>query len=120
MLFNGAYSRRRGTAIVDTPNGIMVVRQDHSQYLLPGGGARRNETRLEATIRELNEETGLHTIEISYKFTFQKSKIFRVIPYGDPRPKNEISEIAYYKPGSTIPLSYNTKKIIEYYWNLPT
>jgi hypothetical protein len=37
--------RRRGTAIVDTPDGILVVSTDNRTYYMPSGSARRGETR---------------------------------------------------------------------------
>ena len=51
--------RRRGTVIVDTPKGILVVNEGESTYYLPGGGARIGESGRNAAIRELLEETGL-------------------------------------------------------------
>ena len=51
------HKRRRGTAIVDTPKGIVVVSVGGRTYYLPGGGARRGESRESAAIRELREET---------------------------------------------------------------
>jgi len=45
--------RRRGTVIVDTPKGILVVNEGESTYYLPGGGARMGESRRNAAMREL-------------------------------------------------------------------
>ena len=36
-----AYGRRRGTAIVETERGIIVVTHDNRQFLLPGGSPKR-------------------------------------------------------------------------------
>ena len=54
-------NRHRGTAIVDTPNGILVASGRKKIFLLPGGGTERKkkESRRKAAIRELREETGL-------------------------------------------------------------
>lgn len=111
----GAYDRRRGTAIVETPKGILVVRQGNAPFLLPGGGAKKGESRIEAAVRELREETGLIAYEVTYLFTFHQSKIFLMCADGIPAPRHEISQIGYYSPGAPLPLSYNTKRIIEWY-----
>lgn len=116
----GAYERRRGTAIVDTPQGILVVRQGRARFLLPGGGAKVGESRLEATIRELREETGLVAYDIRFLFQFQRSKIFLIKAKGIPHPRHEISQIEYFTKNSDLPLSSNTKLIIEQYWNMKT
>ncbi|WP_067048329.1 NUDIX domain-containing protein [Methanofollis ethanolicus] len=55
----GAYDRRRGTAIIESQRGILVVTHgNRGAYLLPGGGAREDELQIIAAIRELKEETG--------------------------------------------------------------
>ncbi|WP_363318505.1 NUDIX domain-containing protein [Methanoregula sp.] len=115
MITTGAYDRRRGTAIVDTSKGILVVRQGIAPFLLPGGGTKNNESRIEAAIRELREETGLIAYEVKYLFTFHQSKVFLIQAEGIPKPRHEISQIGYYSLGSSLPVSHNTKKIIEMY-----
>ena len=114
----GAYERRRGTAIINTPKGILVVRQGHAKFLLPGGGAKSGESRLEAAVRELREGTGLIAYDVHFLFEHQKSKVFLIWANGTPQPRREISQIEFYKQGSTLPLSFNTKRIIEKYWSM--
>lgn len=113
----GAYDRSRGTAIVENNNGILVVAQ-RDTFLLPGGGAKGNEYQIQAAIRELIEETGLYPIEVKYLFKFHRAEIFKIKTRGKPEPRNEVKKIAYYNPESSVKISYNTRKIIEIYYNL--
>jgi 8-oxo-dGTP pyrophosphatase MutT (NUDIX family) len=62
--------RRRGTAIVDTPNGILVVSKDGRTFLTPGGRRPTPRERQDAAIRELMEETGLKVVDIAFLFEF--------------------------------------------------
>jgi len=124
-------ARRRGTAIVDTPKGILVVSKDGKNFLLPGGGARRDETWQDATERELKEETGLEVVDIAYLFEFtgitrtgargglfrNAHKAFLVTATGVAEPRQEIKRVAYYD-GSDPRLSYSARKIIERYRSL--
>ena len=123
--------RRRGTAIVDTPKGILVTAGRGDTYILPGGGANRHETRLKAAVRELREETGLKTAHVKFLFRYmgRSHKSYRggyfrdhhtvclIKAIGYARPRHEVKKLAYYKPGSKIKISRSTKEIVErYYW----
>lgn len=48
--------RRRGTAIVETTEGILVTSGHKRVFILPGGEANKDESRMQAAIRELREE----------------------------------------------------------------
>jgi 8-oxo-dGTP diphosphatase len=123
--------RRRGTVIIDTDEGILIVSsgKEQSYFLLPGGGAEYYESRKQAALRELQEETNLKASEVTYLFShvgasykFKGSlkrnhhKVFLVKTSGIPQPTNEIKYIQYYKPGDETKLSSSTKEIIEKYW----
>jgi 8-oxo-dGTP diphosphatase len=124
--------RRRGSVIVDTPKGIMVVSGRKKLFILAGGGASKKESRKDAAIRELEEETGLKIKNTRYLFKHKGSvhksysggyfrdhnKVFLVETIGTPKPQHEIKHIAYYSKDSDINISKTTKKIIDAYLEL--
>ena len=122
------YTRRRGTAIVDTAKGILVVSLDGSNFTLPGGGAHRDESRREAAIRELMEETRMKAVSLTPLFEFlggahkgprggtfrNAHKVFLVTATGTPEPGQEVKRVAYYD-GSGPSLTPSAEKIIAKY-----
>lgn len=111
-----AYGRRRGTAIVETERGVMVVTHNNYQFLLPGGSPKPGELQIQAAIRELREETALRAYDVRYLFTHMSAKVFLIQVEGTPEPRNEINSIEYYSEGSSVNVSNNTRLIIEKYW----
>jgi len=123
------FRRRHGVAIVDTPRGILVVAGKRKIFILPGGAAKKGESRRSAAIRELREETGLKAYSCKFLFYHKGSrhrsykggyfrnysKVFLIKAKGRARPRHEIKHIAYYNPTSNIRISHNTKLIIEKY-----
>ena len=111
--------RRRGTAIIDTPKGILLTAISH-QYLLPGGGPKRGESRLQAAIRETKEETGLepYYAEILFQYDSHSNKhtVVLIKANGEARPRMEVSKIKYYNSGDDIKMSSATKVIIKKYY----
>ena len=49
---------------------ILVVSTNRKDFMLPGGSAKKFETRKKAAIRKLYEETGLRTNRIKYVFRY--------------------------------------------------
>jgi 8-oxo-dGTP diphosphatase len=123
------YKRRRGAAIVETEEGILVVSGRSKLFILPGGGARKGESREKAAIRELKEETGLVAYYSEFLFEHMGSKhkayqdgyfrnyskVFLIKATGKAKPMHETRYVAYYKPESNIKISYNTKLMIDKY-----
>ena len=121
-------TRRRGTAIVETPHGILVVSLDGISFTLPGGGAKPKESRRDAAIRELMEETGLKAVGLTHLFecfggvhsgprggSFRNAhEVFAVTATGTLGPGQEVKQVAYYD-GSGPRLTPTAKKIIEKY-----
>lgn len=106
------YHRRRGTAIVEKDEGILVVSEGHGSFTLPGGKASRNESRRRAAIRELQEETSLKVLESKYLFSYigaphrdykgrgyfrDSHKVFLIKTEGIPKPQHEVKQIAFFK-----------------------
>lgn len=126
-------TRRRGTALVETPKGILVVSKNGKTFLTPGGGARPRESSQDAAIRELKEETGLKVVKIAYLFNFRgvthrgargglfknAHKVFLATATGVPRPGREIKSVAYYN-GSSPRISYSARTIIAMFRSFDT
>ncbi len=124
-------ARRRGTAIVETPEGILVVSLDGRRFLTPGGGAKRDESEQDAAMRELEEETGMKAVSASYLFEFtgvvhrgprgglfrNAHKVFLVMASGVPQPRREVKHFAYFN-GSGLRLSFSARRIISRYQSL--
>jgi 8-oxo-dGTP diphosphatase len=118
------HHRRRGAAIVETNKGILVTAGRSKFFITPGGGAKRSESRFQAAIRELKEETGLEPYFAMILFRFSvRHKTFEdhntvcyIKAHGTPRPRKEVKYVAYYNPKSNIKLSSSTKEIIKRYY----
>ena len=54
-------------ALVVTPAGLLMVREDSEYWDLPGGGVEHFEEPEDALRREVEEETGLHVLNIDTK-----------------------------------------------------
>ena len=126
------YIRRHGTAIVETPRGILVVSGRSGLYLLPGGAARKGESRTRAAIRELREETGLIATDVKFLFHHMgyshkshSEGYFRdhhtvvlIRAESVPIPKHEVKYVNYYLPNSEIKISGTTKEIIDRFYSM--
>ncbi|WP_088893376.1 NUDIX domain-containing protein [Leptolyngbya ohadii] len=131
QLKKAVRKRRRGTAIVDTPQGVLIVAGKSGRFLLPGGAAEKGESRKAATIRELQEETTLKTVSMQFLFSYRghirwrktgwvrdEHKVFLVQTEGTPQPTHEIRELKFYQLGDSVRMSEATRAIIDRYLTL--
>ncbi|APV44675.1 NUDIX domain-containing protein [Dehalogenimonas formicexedens] len=124
--------RRRGTVIIETSRGILLTKTQKDQpFILPGGGAKRDETRFIAALRELSEETHLspysahiifnHKGKIrptrSGKHLFQDHHtVCLVKATGNPRPGGgDARYLGYYTGPGSVWISMTTAEIIDKY-----
>jgi 8-oxo-dGTP diphosphatase len=83
-------------------NQVLLVRTNGSQWSLPGGTIRRNESPDDAVRRELLEETGLVAKEVNYLFVFgglnKRHHVYWVNVGLDARPvpRNEIAQCRWF------------------------
>lgn len=124
-------TRLRGTAIVETEQGILLVSEDGIRFSLPGGAAEKDELWIQAAIRELREETGLCAYSAQYLFshlgnirkrgsTYSRNdhRVFLIEAEGVPVPSQEIKVVQFYNPGDSIKISNSTRHILERYRTL--
>ncbi len=95
---------------------LLVRRADNGQWVLPGGGMDSGERVVEAVVREVEEETGIHVkpvnllgiysnpdVAISYENGARKYHVVSIMflcepMYGEPRLTDETVEWGYYWP----------------------
>lgn len=119
------YKRRRGTAIVETEKGILLTAGRDKLFITPGGGAGRDESRMQAAIRELKEETGLEPYFAIALFRYHgrihgkfqdEHTVYFIKAKGNAMPRKEVKYLAYYTPDSDINVSETTKDIISEFY----
>jgi ADP-ribose pyrophosphatase YjhB (NUDIX family) len=122
--------RKKGVALVETDNGILMVRESgNDDFSLPGGGADRGESRKSASMRELREETGMIPRSAEYLCSYlgdpfkgfhgdmlqNDVKVFVVQADGVPWAVHEIVEVAWWNPGCDLPLCRGLWRTLEIY-----
>ncbi|WP_176515433.1 NUDIX hydrolase [Pseudomonas faucium] len=92
----------RATVIYRKDGEVLFVRKRNAKWNLPGGRVERDETPLEAAMREMAEETGLAFDELRYLTMYREDKVIHYLfearkAYDKPRPRNEIESCRWIK-----------------------
>ncbi|KPG97982.1 MULTISPECIES: NUDIX hydrolase [Pseudomonas] len=101
----------RATVICEQDRHILLVRKPRSQWTLPGGKVEPGETRADAAVRELQEETGLNAEEVLYLMELQsgttRHHVYEasVLNIDEVRPQNEIIDCIWHPLDSVQNLS---------------
>ena len=113
--------RKRATAIVECPDGILLTLMRFMGASLPGGGVKPGESDEAAVIRELYEETRLRTIQTVFLFRHTSlandHAVFWVLADGHPQPAEEVDQLAYYRPGLAIKVSPETRTLLKHVYH---
>ncbi|MFG0551550.1 MULTISPECIES: NUDIX hydrolase [Pseudomonas] len=92
----------RATIIYRKEGEVLFVRKRKAKWNLPGGRVERDETPLEAAMREMAEETGLAFDELRYLTMYREDKVIHYLfearkADDKPRPRNEIEACRWIK-----------------------
>ena len=113
--------RKRATAIVEYPDGILLTLMRFMGASLPGGGVKPGESDEAAVIRELYEETRLRATQSVFLFRHislaNDHAVFWVLADGHPQPSEEVDQLAYYRPGVTIKISPETETLLKHVYH---
>lgn len=111
--------RPRSTAIVETPQGILLAAMANGVFLLPGGGIEANESAVAVVIRELREGTGLFAESAIFLFEHESDNnlhhVFYVQARGQPQLCGETRSLAYFTPGVDLRMSAGAQEIVARY-----
>ena len=114
----------RATVVCVRENRILLVARERSRWALPGGRIRRDETPLEAALRELVEETTLVADDLTYLFQFTGFNTLHHVFFADValhasvQPSNEIAKCRWFTPVkiATLSASIPTRGIVELFF----
>ena len=111
--------RRRATAIIEYPAGILLTHMRGMAPALPGGGIKPGESDEAAVIREVLEETSLQVVHALFLFHFEtfahQHAVFWIIPTGIPQASQEVDALLYYTPEKLIRVSPETYELLKYF-----
>ncbi|MBC3205781.1 MULTISPECIES: NUDIX hydrolase [unclassified Pseudomonas] len=111
----------RATVICEQDRHILLVRKPRHHWSLPGGKVEPGETRADAAVRELQEETGLDAEELLYLMELEagstRHHVYEasVVNIDEVRPQNEISDCIWFPLDAVQNLNTNeaTRRIVQ-------
>ncbi len=88
-------------AVIYSDNEFLLLHYEAGHWDFPKGNTERGETKLETTIREIKEETGLEDLEftdfekkINYFYRRNGKTIYKTVTYFLAKPKDRKVEIS--------------------------
>ncbi len=112
--------RRRATAIVEYPEGILVTVMRHMACGLPGGSIQPGEAEDVVLVRELRTETSLiaDRDEPAVPLRDSRERSLGLLDSGtwNPSAGGNVDQLAFYRPGSDLNLSPEAQAIIERFY----
>jgi 8-oxo-dGTP diphosphatase len=95
-------AKKRATVIYRRDEQILFVRKRNAKWNLPGGRVEKDETPLQAALREMAEETGLNFDQLCYVSEYEEDKVVHFLFEASqtlakkPRPRNEIDDCRWF------------------------
>lgn len=111
--------RRRATVIAEQDGKVLLIKERGSRrYSLPGGGIERNESFMEAAVRELREETRLIAVKTEYLFDHegatQYHKVIWALVRGSVRiQQKELAEYKWWNKRESVLMIDSTTAILD-------
>ena len=112
--------KRRRATVVAVQNGrmLLVKEREAHRFSLPGGGIERREGVIEATCREVREETGLCVIQAKCLFDHEGRVMLHKVVVADVKgdvrlQRRELSDSLWWDGTGDIPMLRSAKSIIE-------
>lgn len=114
---------RLATAIIELPDGILMLAPPSGRFMLPGGVSQRGELRAQALLRLVREQTGLQINSMLYLFdhltAHNAHKVYLAVAQGVPRLQTAGTRMALAtSPDSDMDIHIESRAILRRYARL--